>query len=128
MYTSTYFGDWEAYLAEVVLIAEATDETGAWGEDWFLEFFVADNTVARASVYAEGCHETLAKLGDRLDGLGELGLGGSATFASRGLWPAEVYGEDLYNRKPISWFKIREDVKPEYLDLIRRRSAERSRS
>jgi len=86
---------WRIPLADVRVIGEYTNEDGP-ADDYFFGFVTQDRCY-EAPFYAEGAHEFLAELSQRLGLEIELGLNNSTTFASRILWPAHLVGRDFFH-------------------------------
>ena len=89
---------WRIPLAEVRVIGEYTNENGPAG-DYFFGFVTQDRWY-EASFYAEGAHEFLEELGERLGFELTLYLNNSTTFASRILWPEHLAGRDFLDHSP----------------------------
>ena len=93
---SRAYGDWRMPIADIRVIAEATDESGPLRDDWYLAFVSDSSTWREASVNATGIDEVLRKLSSRLGEIVELELARSATFASRVLFPAQFVGHTAF--------------------------------
>ncbi len=90
-------GVWQLSVEDILLIAEETDESGPYGEDWRIVFAASTPVFHAASISADGMMAVLAELAS---GLGvELvpELAASTTFASRILYPTSSSGAPLYD-------------------------------
>jgi hypothetical protein len=93
---STLFGDWEVPVADLRLVGEATNEEGPFLDDWMLVFATGPEGWREASMYAPGHDKFLCELGQMLGGPLFPALAGSTTFASRVLWPQQLYGQPVF--------------------------------
>ena len=101
-YESTTHSSWVLHVESVRLIGEYTNQNGPFADDYFLVFVPkGSDDWYRASFYAEGRDESLKALSPFFPGLGELGLSGSANFASRVLWPPIDGDPALFDFLPI---------------------------
>lgn len=115
-YTNEPNGSWSTPLDEIGIIAEATNENGPFGDDYFL-IFVSNKSPSwfEASFYASNREEFLKTLSSHFGTLFELKLTTSATFASRILWPPELKGEPLFEYKKAGLFKNRPEIRSDLL-------------
>lgn len=68
------------------------------GDDWFIHLALQSEWYS-FPFYAAGFQEVWDRLCERFPGM-ELGLSGSASFASRVLWPAQLRGQPLFDYQP----------------------------
>lgn len=133
---STWCGDWDLPVEEVVLIAEETDENGPFADDWFLQFVSKDGSWFTGSVYATIRTKFREELERHFSGVNELRLVNSASYKSRVLWPPELVGKPairFFTKPPrhivqrLWWLivgpEIWQEVEPEIREYLRQRGA-----
>lgn len=88
---------WRVPLSAVEVIGEFTNESGPWGDDYFLSL-VADegSTWFEASFYAEGANESLVLLGAGLGENLQWSLCNSTGFRSLVMWPPQLAGRPMF--------------------------------
>ena len=104
--SSTYFGDWDLAIADIRVIGEVTDQSGPWGEDWYLAFAVDKDRWFSASFNTKSRPILTAELGALLGGEICPTLVGSTDFASRVLYPFDRIGDPMFTYldvKPSGW-------------------------
>ncbi len=95
-YQSAVYGEWDLLVSDVRVVGEAVNQNGPFADDYFFCFATGPGMWREASFYAEGRDEFLRALGGKLGGTLEVGLCGSADFASRVLWPPALAGEPMF--------------------------------
>lgn len=86
---------WEVPVAEVRVIGEYTNESGPWGDDWFVVFVGNEGNWFEASTDATNVESVLWRLSVGLHAPITLGLANSTSFRSQILWPPSLRGEQL---------------------------------
>jgi hypothetical protein len=101
-YASATYGSWRLDASSIRLIGEFTNQSGPYMDDYFFVFFRhGGDGWYDASYYCDGRDEVWKALTARFPGLTECGLGNSADFKSRVLWPAEHAGKPLFDFRPM---------------------------
>lgn len=95
-YRSDLYGHWQLPVSSVRILGEATNQGGPGADDYFFYFATGPGPWYQASYYADGCEEFLKSLATKLGHPLELGLGNSADFASRILWPPSLASQPLF--------------------------------
>jgi len=107
-YDSSWFGEWELEFTRLRVIAEKTDQSGPWGEDWYFVFVLDDGTSYNMSVYADGSREAAAVAAEAIGPeLPDLTLFGSASIQDRVMSPEPLRGKHLYRytTTPAPWWR-----------------------
>ena len=109
---------WHFAIADLLLVAEYTNDQGPWRDDYYFVF-----GVGRPAVYYE------VELGSGLNALAELstelgvrlepGLANSTDWQSRVLWPPALVGRALFDRHEQSrpagaWNRLKDRVIPRH--------------
>ena len=103
---------WSVKISDIRLIGEYTTAEGPFIDDHFFVFLTAlEGGWHEASFYARGRDEVLVALGKKLGVLIETGLGNSAQYKTRIIWPERWNGQDLLDvipaeRKKGLWNRI----------------------
>jgi hypothetical protein len=103
-YTSEGRGLWRIAVKDLVLMAEYTTNEGPWLDDYFFVFVATDTGTVRfatASYYARGCEEVLGFLALRYGAKIEPGLVNSTDWKSRVIWPADLAGQEYFDRREV---------------------------
>ena len=96
-HSSISCGDWQLSIDEIRLIAEETDESGPWGEDWRIVFAASETEIHTASISANGMMSVLDALSEQFGHELQTTLVRSTSFASRILPPASSAGLPLFD-------------------------------
>ena len=95
-HSSPSCGEWLLPISDIRLIAEETDESGPWGEDWRIVFAASNTRLYPASISADGMWPLLDELSGMLGTPLVPSLAASTSFASRILYPSSASGFPLY--------------------------------
>lgn len=104
VYTATpAHWSWEIPVQDLRVLGEYTTDHGPFEDDYFFVFVTsADGGWYEASFYAEGWDVFLNDLGAYLRHDLRPGLGPSARFKSRVIWPPRLAGQELFDVVPES--------------------------
>jgi hypothetical protein len=92
---------WEVPVDEVRVIGEYTNQSGPWGDDWFVLFVGRDGNWFEVPTDVATLTSVLRDLSDRLHTPITLGLANSASFRSSILWPPSLSGQQLLSFRPM---------------------------
>ncbi|MEM8671975.1 MAG: hypothetical protein AAGG48_30940 [Planctomycetota bacterium] len=100
-YTSHTDPDWTLRVADIRIFGEATNQHGAFADDYFLCFATGLGSWHEASFYANGREHFLSALSEKLGVQFRLQLTASTDFASRILWPVELVGKPMFKYEDV---------------------------
>lgn len=106
---SRQFGDWDLRIADLRLVGESTTDQGPFVDDWMLILAVDGSNWYEASMYVPNVEEGVTAweaLGRAMGATLLPGLAGSADYASRILWPADMEGKPVFiyeDDPPVTW-------------------------
>ena len=93
---------WRKAIADLACLAECTNSSGPFADDYFLVFVDKSGFCRETPFYAEGRDETIATLRTALGGALRFGLVHSTRSASRIMWPKELEGHPLFVEKAVN--------------------------
>ena len=91
---------WSLNVRQLAVVGEYTNQSGPWGDDWFLVFVCRDSSqFFLAPVYANGIDSVRERLGRTLGAPLPATLANSAELSSVVLWPSSLAGSALMSFK-----------------------------
>lgn len=111
VFESAIFPSWQLSLSDIVCIGEYTNESGPYGDDYFLAFVTKEcDAWYEASIFAEGYDIFLGKISVALSEEIKPSLANSTSFKSRILWPKHLLGQEMFEFRYkgfCGWLKLR---------------------
>lgn len=99
------WNDFEIRFSSIVLIAEETNDSGPFLDDYFFIFMVSDGDLMfRMSTESEGCDVVVRCLEEKLGPDLAWRLGSCTDVATNIVWPPRLAGNPLWiQAEPVGW-------------------------